>query len=71
MHAAFRQIELKPGEGEIYVAVRCSGREAASNQCPESRIRDILATRRMIANPLKQQIPSLRCAPVGMTELCQ
>jgi hypothetical protein len=27
--------------------------------------------RKMIPNPRKQQIPPLRCAPVGMTELSQ
>ena len=35
--------------------------------CPESGISDIIATRRMSADPHKQQIPPLRCAPVGMT----
>jgi hypothetical protein len=29
---------------------------------------DIIATRSMIAKPNKQQIPPLRCAPVGMTK---
>jgi len=29
---------------------------------------DVIATRSMITNPRKQQIPPLRCAPVGMTD---
>ena len=32
-----------------------------------AEIGNIIATRRVIANPHKQQIPPLRCAPVGMT----
>ncbi len=31
-------------------------------------IRDIIATRSLIAHRQKQQIPPLRCAPVGMTD---
>jgi hypothetical protein len=38
---------------------------------PASEIGDIIATRNMIANPQKQQIAPLRCAPVGMTYLCR
>ncbi len=36
--------------------------------CTESKKNgDILATGSVIASPNKQQIPPLRCAPVGMT----
>jgi hypothetical protein len=40
---------------------------ASDNECPVSKIVDIIAPRGMIANPHKQQIPPLRCASVGMT----
>jgi hypothetical protein len=33
------------------------------------KISNIIETCGMIANPHKQQIPPLRCAPVGMTNL--
>ncbi len=36
-------------------------------RCPVSKIDDIMATRSFGADPHKQQIPPLRCAPVGMT----
>src|SRR5438552_1826084 len=39
---------------------------SASMLVPVS-ISEIIATRSMCANPHKQQIPPLRCAPVGMT----
>jgi hypothetical protein len=39
----------------------------ASKLRAESKICDIIATCCMSADPQKQQIPTLRCAPVGMT----
>jgi hypothetical protein len=39
-----------------------------SGWCPVSRIGDIMAARSMNADLHKQQIPPLRCAPVGMTD---
>jgi hypothetical protein len=38
-----------------------------TGECSVSKISDIIATRSMSADPHKQQIPPLRCAPVGMT----
>jgi hypothetical protein len=35
---------------------------------PVSEISDTIGTGRMIGNFCKQQIPPLRCAPVGMTD---
>jgi hypothetical protein len=34
-------------------------------------MREIIATRSMIADPQNRQIPPLRCAPVGITNLSQ
>jgi hypothetical protein len=40
-----------------------------ANQGGVSEVLDIISTRGMIAQSYKQQIPPLRCAPVGMTHL--
>jgi hypothetical protein len=47
-----------------------AGRGGGRNGCTLrllAEIGNIIATRCVIANPHKQQIPPLRCAPAGMT----